>query len=165
MYVLAHLGKIPVEEWAPFVVPIVALCLYVRRSERRRRAAIRRLPDVTQPRDDATVRGVLDQWSAAHFDGVSRAHLPLLYPPGPDGLTAIELARRVGSDPKTVSRELEDLAELGYLTLEGSGAEEQRASLTAEGMDLVNVTEDALLAAARRDGEVDEGPRASAAPS
>jgi predicted transcriptional regulator len=77
-------------------------------------------------------------------------------------LTAIELARRVGSDPETVSRELEDLAELGYLTLEGAGAEERRASLTAEGMDLVNVTEDALLAAAGREAEVDESTRAPA---
>jgi hypothetical protein len=148
VYVFAHFGKIPVEEWLPFVAPVVALCLYVRRNERRRREAVQRLPSVNEPRDDSTVRRVLDQWSEADFEGVSREHLALLYPPGPDGTTAAELATRIGSDSQTVKHQLEDLAELGYLTLEGpAGSEDSRASLTADGMDLVNVTEDALLAA------------------
>jgi hypothetical protein len=148
MYVFAHFGKIPVEEWLPFVVPVVALCLYVRRNERRRREAVQRLPDVSEPRDDSTIRRVLEQWSAADFEGVSREHLPLLYPPGPDGRTPAELASRIGSDSETVKRQFEDLAGLGYLTLEGpAGSQDARASLTADGMDLVNVTEDALIAA------------------
>ncbi|HEY4427058.1 MAG TPA: helix-turn-helix domain-containing protein [Solirubrobacteraceae bacterium] len=151
MNLVAHIGNIPVEEWLPFVVPVVALCLYVRRNERRRREAVRRLPGVTEPREDSTVHQVLERWTASSFEGVSPEHLPLLYPPGPDGTTPAELATRIGSDPGTVTRQLEDLAELGYLELEGSTpVGEQRAALTAEGMDLVNVTEDALLAAARR---------------
>jgi hypothetical protein len=85
MFVIAHIGKIPVEEWLPFVVPVLAICLYVRRNERRRREAIRRLPGVTEPRDDSTIGQVLERWTASSFEGVSREHLPLLYPPGPDG--------------------------------------------------------------------------------
>jgi hypothetical protein len=147
--VLAHLGKIPVEEWLPFVVPVVALCLYIRRKERRRHEAVQRLPGVSEALDESTVRRVLDQWSAGDYKGVSREHLPLLYPPGPDGTTAAELAERIRSNQRTVTRQLEDLAVLGYLELEEhDGPEEPRAWLTAEGMDLLNVTENALLAAA-----------------
>jgi DNA-binding MarR family transcriptional regulator len=147
VYVLAHFGKIPVEEWLPFVVPVVALCLYVRRKERRRREAVQRLPGVSEPLDESTVGRILALWSSAKFEGVSREHLPLLYPPGPDGATAAELAGRIRADPATVKRQLEDLADLGYVELEGpEDPEEPRAWLTAEGMDLLNVTENALLA-------------------
>jgi IclR-like helix-turn-helix domain-containing protein len=148
MYVFAHLGNIPVEEWAPFVVPVVVVCLYVRRKERRRREAVQRLPDLGEPLDESTVRRVLGTWSAAEYKGLSREHLPLLYPPGPEGTTAAELAERTRSDPATVRRRLEELADLGYLELKGpESSEEPRAWLTVEGMDLLNATEDALLEA------------------
>jgi DNA-binding IclR family transcriptional regulator len=78
--------------------------------------------------------------------------VPLLYPPGPDGLTAAELAGRVHADTANVERLLDDLTELGYIELEdqkGGGA--PRAWLTAEGADLANLTEDALLAVMSRD--------------
>jgi CTP-dependent riboflavin kinase len=45
-----------------------------------------------------------------------------------------------------VTRRLEDLADLGYVEFD-SGERGQRLSLTVEGINLLNVTEDALLAA------------------
>jgi DNA-binding MarR family transcriptional regulator len=69
-----------------------------------------------------------------------------MYPPGPDGITVSELAERIGTDRASVTRRVEDLADLGYVELD-SGEHEQRLWLTVEGLDLLNVTEDALLAA------------------
>ncbi|HYM56043.1 MAG TPA: hypothetical protein VES97_11820 [Solirubrobacteraceae bacterium] len=156
VYLIAHIGKIPVEEWLPFLVPVLALYLYGRHWSRRHREALRRLPDAGEPLDDATVSCVLARWSAADHEEVSPGHLPVLYPPGPDGATAAELARRIHSDPAAVKRQLEDLADLGYLDLEDpQGMDEPRAWLTAEGYDLMNVTEDALLAASPGSHESD----------
>jgi hypothetical protein len=45
-----------------------------------------------------------------------------------------------------VARRLDDLAELGYVEYDSDDAE-RRPWLTVEGIDLLNVTEDALLAA------------------
>lgn len=45
MAVIAHIGNIPVEEWLPFVVPVVALYLYGRRKDRHRRNEVERLPE------------------------------------------------------------------------------------------------------------------------
>jgi hypothetical protein len=146
--VLAHIGNIPVEEWLPFVAPVVVLCLYVRRKERRRREAIERLPGLSESLDESTVRRVLEIWEAADYKGLSREHVPFFYPPGPDGATAAELAERVRSDPATVKGQLEHLADFGYLDLAPpEGDEQARAWLTVEGMDLLNMTEDALLQA------------------
>jgi DNA-binding IclR family transcriptional regulator len=84
--------------------------------------------------------------AGAHHGEVSRAHLALLYPPGPDGATARELADRLRSDPATVQRLLDDLQELGYVDLQERAPNAgRRAWLTAQGYDLVHVTEDALV--------------------
>jgi hypothetical protein len=127
VYVFAHLGKIPVEEWLPFVVPVVALCVYVRRKERRRREALQRLPGVSEPLAASAVRRVLAEWLAGDYKGISQEHLLLLYPPGPDGTTPKELASRIRGDPDTVKRQFEDLADLGYLELEAPGDLEEAA--------------------------------------
>ena len=148
MAVIAHIGNVPVEEWLPFVVPVLALYFYGRRKERRRREQVRRLLDAGERLDDGTISAVLDQWSASDHKAVSIEQLPLLYPPGPDGATPAELAGRVHRDRDAVERLLEDLAELGYIDLaEEKGSDEPRAWLTAEGADLVNLTEDTLLSA------------------
>jgi hypothetical protein len=152
MPLFAHIGNIPVEEWAPFVVPVVALYLYGRRKERRRRAAVGRLPNPGEPLDESTVERVVAEWSAAKHGNLSREHLPLLYPPGPDGLTAGELAKRLHADPATVERLLEQLEDLEYLDLEdGDGLDGRRAVLTFKGYELVDATETALLGALQRD--------------
>jgi predicted transcriptional regulator len=147
MPVTAHIGNIPVEEWLPFLVPVVALYFFVRRKERRRRERVRRLLDGGGQLDAETTSAVLASWAATDHEDVSPEQLPLLYPPGPDGMTAAELATRIHRDTATVQRQLEDLAELGYLELDqGEPPQARRAWLTAVGSDLVNLTEDALLA-------------------
>jgi hypothetical protein len=158
--VLAHIGNIPVEEWLPFVVPLVALYLYGRRMQRRRRAAVAKLPGPGSPLDEATVARVLDAWSEKHTD-VSREYLPLLYPPGPDGLTARELAQKVHAAADMVARQLQELEDRDYVELEDSEAPaaERRAWLTFRGYELVEATERALLDARR--GETAGAPRAA----
>ncbi len=146
--VIAHIGNIPVEEWVPFVAPVVAVYIFVRRKERRRREAVGRLPDASQALDPVTVDRVLAGWSEAKHSDVSSEHLPLLYPPGPDGMSAAELAARVHADSDLVDQLLEELEELEYLQLEdreGSGG--PRVSLTFKGYELVDATETALLSA------------------
>jgi len=147
---IAHIGKVPVEEWLPFLLPIVALYIYGRHWSRRRREEVSRLPGPGEPLDDRTAALAAAEWAKAHHGEVSRVHLPLLYPPGPDGRTAAELAELTRSDPITVERLLAELQELGYLDLEErSPLAARRAWLTDDGYDLVNVTEEALVAAAR----------------
>jgi hypothetical protein len=146
MYIPAHIGNIPVEEWLPFLVPVVVLYLYSRRQLRRRREAVARLPDVGEGLDDATASRILARWSATGHREISSEYLPLLYPPGPDGMTAADLAARIHSSTSVVARQLEDLADLGYVELEGrEGPDEARALLTTEGYDLLIITEEALL--------------------
>ncbi len=148
MSVLAHIGKVPVEEWVPFVVPVVALFIYGRRKDRRRRDAVSRLPDAAEPLDDATVAQVEAKWSETNHADVARRHLALLYPPGPDGMSAQELASRIHCDEPTVERLLEELEELDYVELEArDGFEGRRAWLTFKGYELVDATESALLSA------------------
>ena len=147
MYVTAHIGNVPIEEWLPFVFPVLALYLYGRHKTRQRREAVARLPDPRELLDERTIRDVVGRWSRAGHGELSAEHVPLLYPPGPEGMTAAELARRIHGDSVTVERLLEELDELGYLELEGGeDTVDRRAWLTVEGYDLVNVTEDALLA-------------------
>jgi DNA-binding transcriptional ArsR family regulator len=146
---LAHIGNIPVEEWLPFLVPIIGLYIYGRRKDRRRRAAVSRLPDASERLDERTIKQILADLSKAKHDDVSAEHLPLLYPPGPDGLSAAELAERTDSDPATVERLLEDLEDHEYLDVDGGDSPEgRRAWLTFKGYELVDATEVALLAAA-----------------
>jgi len=149
MYFIAHIGNIPVEEWLPFVVPVLALYLYGRHKNRRRRDAIQRLPDASKPLEEGTVELVLARWAKAKHKDLSPAYLPLLYPPGPDGMNAGELAERIHVDPATVERLLEELEDLGYLDLdERDERDGPRVSLTFEGYDLLYETEAALLAQA-----------------
>ena len=147
----AHIGNIPVEEWLPFLVPIIGLYIYGRRKDRRRRAAVARLPDVRDPLDGRMIEDVLADLSRANHDRVSADHLPLLYPPGPDGLSVLDLAERTNSDdPAVVERLLVELEGLEYLDLDGGeNFEDQRAWLTFKGFELVDATEIALLAAAQ----------------
>jgi hypothetical protein len=146
---IAHIGKIPVEEWLPFVVPVLALYLYGRRKERRRREAVGRLGPPEALDADAVER-VMASWSMASREGLAPAHVPLLYPPGPDGMSVHELAARAHEDPAVVERLLEELEDLGYLSLEARDDDEggPRAGLTIEGYALLYDTEAALLAAA-----------------
>jgi hypothetical protein len=144
--VVAHIGNIPVEEWLPFLVPIIGLYLWIRHKERRRRDAVSRLPRADEPLDEDTVRQVEAEWAKAKHEGVSREHLPLLYPPGPDCFSAAELAERIHSDGATVERLLEELEELDYLTIDEREDPENRVvSLTFKGFELVDATEVALL--------------------
>jgi DNA-binding MarR family transcriptional regulator len=147
----AHIGNIPVEEWLPFLVPIIGLYIYGRRKDRSRRAAVSRLPDAGERLDERTVEQILAGLSKAKHGGVSAAHLPLLYPPGPDGFSAAELAERTDSDPAAVERLLEDLEDREYLDVDGGERpEDRRVWLTFKGYELVDATEVALLAAAER---------------
>jgi hypothetical protein len=158
--VIAHIGNIPVEEWVPFVVPVLALYLFGRRRERRRRKAVQRVLDAHKGPDEAAIARVLERWSRAGHDELSREHVALLYPPAPDGLTVPELATRTKRDPAAVQALLDDLAELGYVEPVGeAGAGAARTWLTAEGWDLANLTEDAVLAAFAEDKGVDASTR------
>lgn len=145
VYVIAHIGNIPVEEWAPFLVPLAALYLYGRHRNRRHREAIQRLPDASAL-DAATTGHVLARWAKANHTNLAPEYLPLLYPPGPEGMTAGELAKRIQSDPATVERQLEALEDLGYLELKRrDDSDAARAWLTIKGYDLLDETETALL--------------------
>ena len=149
---LAHIGNIPVEEWLPFVVPIVALYLYGRHRERRRRREVAEIPETSNGLDAAVVGRILAGWQEASYEDVTREHLPLLYPPGPDGLSVAELASRTANSEKVVQRLLEELEEGDYLHLDPepqSGG--LQASLTVKGYGLVDATEDSLLTALRAD--------------
>jgi hypothetical protein len=151
--VIAHIGNIPIEEWLPFVVPFVLLYVYVRRKESRRRREVGRLPAAGDALDERTVEVVQAEWSRSKHGELSREHLPLLYPPGPDGMSPTELAARIHSDTATVEQLLEQLEDLDYLELdEPADPQERRVWLTFRGHELVDTTESALLAALGRGG-------------
>jgi hypothetical protein len=167
--VIAHIGNVPVEEWLPFLFPVLALFLYGRHWSRRRRQALSRLPAAGGPIDESTIELVMSEWAKAGHTELGREYLRLLYPPGPDGATALELAGRADFDPATVEHLMEELQELGYLDLEERepGSAEaprvRRAWLTTSGYDLVTVTENALLASlSTRSGEPRQGGERSA---
>ena len=142
MPTLAHIGNIPVEEWLPFVAPVVVLYLIGRRAGKRRRAEVRRLPPADELLDGATVQRVLARWAQTrHADARSR-HVPLFYPPGPEGSTGRQLAERLATDSDRVERLLGELEELGYVELDGL---DSPVVLTVEGYDLLNETESVLL--------------------
>jgi DNA-binding MarR family transcriptional regulator len=149
MHILAHIGNVPVEEWLPFVVPVVLLYVYGRHKYRRRREAVEHLPAASQMLSESVVAAVVERWAAADHKEMSADMVALLYPPGPDGMTPGELASRVQHDPLAVERLLEDLQELGYLDLEpAEDPGERRVWLTIEGHGLVELTADELLALA-----------------
>jgi hypothetical protein len=146
MLMPGHIGNVPVEEWVPFVVPVVALYVYGRHRARRRAESVTNLPGV-EALDEATSDRVFARWSDCKHTDLSRECVQLLYPPGPEGKTAAELAERIHGDQEVVRERLEDLADLGYLELEvRNGESEPRAWLTGAGYDLQELTEAALLA-------------------
>jgi hypothetical protein len=145
---LAHIGNIPVEEWVPFVVPIVALFLYGRRRERRRRSEIGQIPTSSEQLDAAVVERITAEWRKRDYEDITTEHLGLLYPPGPDGRTVKELAGTTHADPAHVLDLLEQLEVGDYLLLEGE-PEDPQTSLTVKGYGLVDATEDSLLTALR----------------
>lgn len=149
MEVVAHIGNIPVEEWLPFVVPFLVLFAYGRRRERRRRAAVAKLPAAGELLDERVVGRVLERLHESGHRGVGRSQLPLLYPPGPDGMTVEELSRHARSDPQSIRALLEELEDAGYVELQDGEATQPRVALTIEGYDLVHATEAALIDAAR----------------
>jgi hypothetical protein len=163
VYVIAHIGNIPVEEWLPFLVPVLALYLFGRHRNRQRRQALAQLPEAGEALDDGTVDLVLARWTEANHQDLSPAHVPLMYPPGPDGLNASQLAERIRAEPAVVERLLDDLADLGYLDLgEANAHDGPRAWLTFEGYELFYKTEDALLSRSADPGAADQDERASA---
>jgi hypothetical protein len=142
----AHIGNVPVEEWLPFAAPLVALYVYGRHWARRRRERVALLPGI-EALDDATIERVFTKWAGSEHVDLSRDFVPLMYPPGPEGATAAELAARISGGRDVVRERLEDLADLGYLELElREGESEPRAWLTVAGYDLQDLTETALLA-------------------
>jgi len=147
---LAHIGKIPVEEWLPFVVPVLVLFVLGRRREQRRRREVAVIPQTSAGLDPAVVQQILAGWQEAEFNDVRPAHLPLLYPPGPDGLSVAELAGKTSYELGTVQKLLEGLEESDYLCLNVDPISDGfDVSLTLKGYGLVDATEDCLLAALR----------------
>jgi hypothetical protein len=163
MLVIAHIGKIPVEEYAGFVVPVIALYAYGRAWSRRHRRKLASLPPASQALDEPTIRFVLARWAEDKHGELGRDAVAPMYPPGPDGATAVELAQRTGTERASVERGLAELAELGCLEPD-LGEGEQRLSLTAEGVHLLNITEDALLAAFAEPARRSTPPGASRSP-
>jgi len=146
---LAHIGKVPVEEWLPFLVPVLALYLYGRRESRKRRHALRRLPDVSVSPQDPMLERVLSRWDRGGHRELSREHVPLFFPPGLEGASIAETAARVEARPDAVERLLRDLVELGYVELDEGAGSERRVWLTADGYQLQHAVEDTLLAGPR----------------
>jgi hypothetical protein len=147
MAVLGHIGNIPIEEWLPFTVPVFGLYFYGRHQDRKRTAALRRVSGAAGGAPDAaTLERVLAAWSRGGHEELTREHVALFYPPGPDGASPAELGDRVHRDPADVERLLADLAELGYLDRDEGKQGERRVWLTAEGYQLAHAAEDVLLA-------------------
>ncbi|MGO9489132.1 MAG: helix-turn-helix domain-containing protein [Solirubrobacteraceae bacterium] len=142
MPVIAHIAGIPVQEWSPFVVPVIVLYLIGRRSGRLRRAEVRRLPAASEMLDAQTVQRVLARWAETRHGDASARHVPLFYPPGPEGMTPAQLAAGADCDAATIDGLLSELEELGYVEHDGP---DQSVVLTIEGYDLLSETEAVLL--------------------
>jgi hypothetical protein len=156
---LAHIGNVPVEEWLPFLVPIVALYIYGRRRERRRRREVGRIPVSSEALDETVVARIVASWQRGNYEDVTAEHLALLYPPGPDGLSVAELADRTAQQAETVQRLLEQLEHAEYLHLDfESESQVLQASLTLKGFGLVDATEDYLLSALREEARSSGAP-------
>jgi len=144
---LAHIGKVPVEEWLPFLVPMLALYLYGRRKTKARREALEQLPSRSDQLDPIAVDAVMARWQSSGHT-LSREHLALLFPPGPDERSAGELADQLREDRPAVEGLLRDLERQGYLELdEHDDFDGPHATLTAKGHDLLDQTERALIEA------------------
>jgi IclR helix-turn-helix domain len=144
---IAHIGGIPVEEWLPFVVPVLAIYVYIRRRERKRRAEVQRVVQAGREIDEPLVGEILAEWSAANHGELTAEHVRMLAPPGLNGASAPELAARAGCAEETTRGLVADLEELGYVERDGAGADDERVWLTAEGYELANIAERAVLSA------------------
>jgi DNA-binding MarR family transcriptional regulator len=143
----AHIGGIPIEEWLPFLVPVIAIYVYVRRRERRRRAEVQRVLDAGGALSDDLIERILGEWRAQRHDELTAEHVRLMAPPGPNGASAAEIAGRMHRDERAVARLLGDLVELGYVEEEAPAERETKVWLTADGFALAHMVERAVLAA------------------
>lgn len=142
MPVLAHIGNIPVEEWLPFVAPVVVV-YFVARSRRRRRAKeIAQIPEAAQLLDERTVKRVVEHWAQTRHHDLAARHVAVFYPPGPDGRTPEELAEQIGSDADSIAHLLDELEDLGYLERETG---DEPLWLSTEGFDALSEAESVLL--------------------
>ena len=149
MYVIAHLGKLPVEETLPFLVPVIVLAFWARREDRKRRAALVRVADAGTWLDEATVERIVAAWAKAGHRELSSEHVPLLSPPALEGASVAQLAARTHSNSAAVEPLLDDLADLGYIDFDDADRRERGAWLTAEGYAALHIAEDGILAADR----------------
>lgn len=141
---LAHIGNIPVEEWVPFVVPVLLLYLWGRRSTRKRHAALQQISEQRGRPSEATAHRVLKSWRDGGHEQLGPEYVELFYPPGLDGTNGPDLAARMHTDKIRVDDMLETLADLGYVDLEEEG-DDRRAWLTSDGYVLAQAMEDAVL--------------------
>ncbi len=139
--VLAHIGNIPVEEWLPFVAPVVALYLLGRRMTRKRERKVAKVL-AKELLDEQTTEEILERWRRRRSNELSARHVPIFWPPGPEGTTSTELARRLGIDRRSMKALIDDLEELAYLERDGGDG---RLWLTIEGYDLLADAESVLL--------------------
>jgi hypothetical protein len=157
---LAHIGGIPVEEWLPFLVPLIAIYAYVRRRERRRRAEVQRVLAAGVALSDELIETILGEWTAARRDELTAEHVRVMAPPGPNGTSAAELARRMHRDERTVARLLGDLAELGYVEEDAPAEGETKVWLTADGFAVAHMVERAVLTSFAKQAEDAHAARA-----
>jgi len=143
--VLAHIGNIPVEEWLPFVAPVVVLYLVGRRMTRARERDVARAM-AEERLDEPAIEEILERWRHRRPNELSTEHVPVFCPPGPEGSTARQLAERLGTDPPRTALLIDELEELGYLERDGGDGS---LWLTIEGYDLLNDAESVLLQRAR----------------
>jgi hypothetical protein len=151
VFVIAHLGKLPVEETLPFLVPVVVLALWARREDRKRRAALVRVADAGTRLDEAVVGRIVAAWAKAGHGELSREHVALLSPPALEGASTAQLAARTHSNSAAVEPLLDDLADLGYVDFDDAEGRDRGAWLTADGYAVLHVAEDAILAAQDED--------------
>ena len=83
--VLAHIGNIPVEEWLPFVVPVVVLYLVGRRMTRARERDVARVM-AEERLDEPTVEEILERWRRRRPNELSVEHVPDLLPARAGGI-------------------------------------------------------------------------------
>lgn len=150
---LAHIAGIPVQESLPFLVPVLGLAYWVRREDRKRRRSLARIAESGTWLDQGTVDEILASWAASGHVGLSREHVPLLSPPGVEGVSTAQLAARTHSNPGAVEPLLDQLAALGYLDLDEAEGRDRRAWLTSEGYSLLHAAEDVILAGTREPAE------------
>jgi hypothetical protein len=144
--VLAHIGNIPVEEWLPFVAPVVVLYLVGRRMTRNREREVAEAIDPKERFDESVVEQILERWRRRHPGELSSRHVPVFWPPGPEGVTAPELAERLECDQESMEAVIEELEELGYLERDGGDG---TLWLTIEGYVLLDDAQSVLIERAR----------------